>query len=82
MNEFEQQMLSFMKSVDERLSSIESDVSTLKSDVTFLKSDVSVLKNDVSEMKEDLEITRVAANYNGEKLEEIAVDLKKMHVIS
>lgn len=54
----------------------------LELDVTLLKTDVSVLKNDVSEMKEDLEITRVAANYNGEKLEELAEELKKMNVIS
>lgn len=74
-NEFEKEMLSFMKSVDKRLSSIESDVS-------ILKNDVSILKNDVSEMKEELEITRAAANYNGEKLEELADELKKMNVIS
>lgn len=51
-------------------------------DVTSLKSDVSVLRSDVSEIKEDLEITRVAANYNGEKLDELAEELKKMNVIS
>lgn len=61
MNEFEKEILSFMKSVDKRLSEIESNI---------------------SEMKEDLEITRVSANYNGEKLEELTNELKAINIIS
>lgn len=68
MNEFENEILSILNK--------------LKSDMNNMKADISEIKDDISNIKEDLEITRVAANYNGEKLEEIAVDLKKMHVIS
>ena len=68
MNEFENEILSILNE--------------LKSDMNNMKADISEIKDDISNIKEDLEITRVAANYNGEKLEEIAVDLKKMHIIS
>lgn len=75
MNEFEQKIISMLENVDTKLSKMDARISKIESDMTDMK-------NDISEMKENLEITRVAANYNGEKLEEIAVDLKKMHVIS
>lgn len=75
MNEFEQKIISMLDNVDTKLSKMDARISKIESDMTDMK-------NDISEMKENLEITRVAANYNGEKLEEITDELKKMHVIS
>lgn len=75
MNEFEQKIISMLGNVDTKLSKMDARISKIESDMTDMK-------NDISEMKENLEITRVAANYNGEKLEEITEELKKMHVIS
>lgn len=82
MNEFEKEMLSMLNELKSDMNNMKKDVSELKSDMNNMKADISEIKDDISNIKEDLEITRVAANYNGEKLEEIADELKKMHVIS
>ena len=57
-------------------------ISDIKSDIADMKNDISNIKDDISEMKEDLEITRTAANYNGEKLEELTTELKTLNIIS
>lgn len=57
-------------------------IGEIKSDISEMKKDISDIKSDISEMKEDLEITRAATNYNGEKLEELAEELKRANVIS
>lgn len=75
MNEFEQKVISMLSNVDTKLSQMDARISKIESDV-------SSMKDNISEIKNDLEITRVAANYNGEKLEELAEELKKMNVIS
>lgn len=75
MNEFEKEMLSLLKGLDNRISSIENDMN-------LLKNDMAVMKDDISEMKENLNITRTAANYNGEKLEELIAELKASNTIA
>ncbi len=75
MTEFEHKILSMLNNVDTKLSSMDEKISKMDARI-------SKIEDDISNIKEDLEITRVAANYNGEKLEELAIDLKKMNVIS
>ncbi len=82
MNEFEKEMLSFMKKLENDIHEMKQDISELKQDVSVLKQDVSVLKQDVSELKETSEITRVATNYNGEKLECLISELKHSNIIA
>ncbi len=67
MNDFEKEILSML--------------SEMKADISNVKADISNVKADISEMKEDIDITRTAANYNGEKLEELIAELKSTNTI-
>lgn len=51
----------------------------LKAEINNLRTEMN---ENFAEVREELEITRVAANYNGEKLEELSEELKKLNVIS
>lgn len=88
MNEFENKVLSLlgdMKSdisnINTRIDKIETDISDLKDDVSSLEKKVTTIKRDVSKIKKEAEITRVAANYNGEKLDELYEELKAVNVL-
>lgn len=67
MNNFELEVLSVLKN--------------MQTDISGIKSDIIMIKEDISIMKEDLNITRTATNYNGERLDELIEDLKKIDVI-
>ncbi|MCM1008670.1 MAG: hypothetical protein NC485_12255 [Ruminococcus flavefaciens] len=96
MTEFEKNMLAFMqeikteiKTINNRLDNIESDVAVMKTDMVTMKSDINTMKSDITTMQSDIEdikentaITRTAANYNGEKIEELATELQKANIIA
>lgn len=68
--------------VESRLDSIESDVAVMKTDITSMKSDITTMQSDIEDIKENTAITRTAANYNGEKIEELATELQKANIIA
>lgn len=68
--------------VENRLDSIESDVAVMKTDITSMKSDITTMQSDIEDIKENTAITRTAANYNGEKIEELATELQKANIIA
>lgn len=53
--------------------------------LSFMKeinNEIKEIKKDISELKETAEITRVATNYNGEKLECLLSELKHSNIIA
>lgn len=68
--------------IENRLDKVESDVAVMKTDITSMKSDITTMQSDIEDIKENTAITRTAANYNGEKIEELATELQKANIIA
>ena len=81
MTEFEQ-IIDILKSMDSRMSNMENRMTGMENRMLKIEKDVAVIKEDISEMKEEMEITRIAANYNGERLDNLIDELRKYSVIS
>lgn len=47
-----------------------------------IQGELTTIKADIEELKESAEVTRSAANYNGEKLDELTQELKRAHLIA
>lgn len=68
--------------IENRLDKVESDVAVIKTDITSMKSDITTMQSDIEDIKENTAITRTAANYNGEKIEELTTELQKANIIA
>ena len=75
MNDFEKEVISILQNLDSKISSMDMRL-------TKVESNINEMKQDIYEMKENMEITRTAANYNGEKLEELITELKSTNTIA
>lgn len=96
MTEFETAVLTAINGLQEQMQGmqidiqeIKTDISGLKSEITGIKSEIKTINNrldsiesDIEDIKENTVITRTAANYNGEKIEELATELQKANIIA
>ena len=89
MNEFERKMLSMMENLDSKVTSMDSRLTNMDNRLTNIEKRMSSMEermsnmeNDISELKEHAEVTRVAANDSGEKLEQLVMELKNQGIIA
>ncbi len=71
MNDFENKVLSVLSEIQGNFSKMQSDINNLREE----------MNQNFDVVKEEMEITRTAANYNGEKLEELISELKATRTI-
>lgn len=96
MTEFESAVLTAINGLQEQMQEMKSDIKGIKSEITGIKSEIKTINNrldkvesrldniesDIEDIKENTAITRTAANYNGEKIEELATELQKANIIA
>ena len=89
MTEFEKNMLALMqemksdiKGINNRLDKVDTRLDKIENRLDKVESRLDNIESDIEDIKENTAITRTAANYNGEKIEELATELQKANIIA
>lgn len=82
MTEFEKNMLALMQEMKSDITGIKSEIKTINNRLDKVESRLDNIESDIEDIKENTAITRTAANYNGEKIEELATELQKANIIA
>lgn len=82
MTEFEKNMLALMQEMKSDITGIKSEITGIKSEIKTINNRLDKVESDIEDIKENTAITRTAANYNGEKIEELATELQKANIIA
>lgn len=82
MTEFEKNMLAIMQEMKSDITGIKSEIKTINNRLDKVESRLDNIESDIEDIKENTAITRTAANYNGEKIEELTTELQKANIIA
>ena len=77
-----QEMKSDIKGINNRLDKVDIRLDKIENRLDKVESRLDNIESDIEDIKENTTITRTAANYNGEKIEELATELQKANIIA
>lgn len=77
-----QEMKSDIKGINNRLDKVDTRLDKIENRLDKVESRLDNIESDIEDINENTAITRTAANYNGEKIEELATELQKANIIA